>query len=60
MFEEYTDNFQSREDIFPRNTLFRLCFDPIANAMKLMYKRADLFEELQNAFSVDNPQAFFS
>lgn len=60
MFEEYADNFQSREDIFPRNTLFRLCFDPIANAMKLMYKRADLFEELQNAFSVDNPQAFFS
>lgn len=60
MNEQYTDSFQTQLDVFPDNKIFRLTFDPVVNAMRVLCKRQDLFEELQKAFSVDNPQAFFS
>lgn len=60
MFEQYSDSFQTQLDVFPGNKIFRLTFDPVVNALRLSCKRQDLFEELQNAFSIDNPQAFFS
>ena len=60
MNEQYSDSFQTQLDVFPGNKIFRLTFDPVVNAMRVLCKRQDLFEEIQEAFSVDNPQAFFS
>ena len=60
MNEQYSDSFQTQLDVFPDNKVFRICFDSAVNALRLLCKRQDLFEEIQNAFSVDNPQAFFS
>lgn len=60
MFEEFSDSFQTRLEIFPGNKIFRICYDPVVNSLRLLAKRQDLFEEIQKAFSVDNPQAFFS
>ena len=60
MNEKYLDSFQTQLDVFPDNKIFRLTFDPVVNAMRILCKRQDLFEEIQEAFSVDNPQAFFS
>ena len=59
-YEQYSDSFQTQLEVFPDNKIFRICFDPVVNALRLLVKRQDLFEEIQEAFSVDNPQAFFS
>lgn len=58
--EQYSDSFISQLDVFPGNKQFRVCFDPVVSRFRLLCKRQDLFQEVQNAFSVDNPQAFFS
>ena len=59
-YEKYSDSFQTQLEVFPENKIFRICFDPVVNALRILCKRQDLFEELQDAFSADNPQAFFS
>lgn len=59
-YEQYSDSFQTQLEVFPDNKLFRICVDPVVNALRLLCKRQDLFKEIQEAFSVDNPQAFFS
>ncbi len=58
--EQYSDSFSSQLDVFPGNKQFRVCFDPVVNNFRLLCKRQDLFKEVQDAFSIDNPQAFFS
>lgn len=59
-YEKYSDSFQTQLEVFPENKIFRICFDPVVKALRILCKRQDLFEELQDAFSTDNPQAFFS
>lgn len=58
MFEEYSDNL-SELNLFPERKLFRISFDHTVRKFKLICKRADLFLEIQNAFSAPNPAAFF-
>ena len=60
MNEQYTDTFQNQLEVFPEKKIFRISYDSAVNMMRIMCKRPELLEELQKAFSVDNPQAFFS
>lgn len=60
MNEQYTDTFQNQLEAFPDKKIFRVSYDSAVNMMRILCKRSDLLEEIQNAFSVDNPQAFFS
>lgn len=60
MNEKYSDSFQNQLEIFPDKKIFRISYDSAVNSMRILCKRPDLFEEIQKAFSVDNPQAFFS
>ena len=58
MFEEYSDNFQDIE-LFPNGKIFRISYDCTIHKFKLFAARYDDFDEIRNAFSVDNPTAFF-
>lgn len=58
MFEEYTDDL-SNIVLFPDNKLFRISYDNTVRKFKLISKRYELFEEIQNAFSAPNPASFF-
>ena len=58
MFEEYSDNFQDLE-LFPNGKIFRISYDCTIHKFKLFAARYDDFDEIRNAFSVDNPTAFF-
>lgn len=60
MNDQYTDIFQNQLEAFPDKKIFRVSYDSAVNMMRILCKRSDLLEEIQNAFSVDNPQAFFS
>ena len=59
-FEQYTDFFQNQYEAFPDGKLFRLQFDATTHQLRISSRRRDAFEELRNAFSFENPGAFFS
>lgn len=59
-FEQYTDFFQNQYEAFPDGKLFRLQFDATTYQLRISSRRRDAFEELRNAFSFENPGAFFS
>ena len=59
-FEQYTDFFQNQYETFPDGKLFRLQFDATTHQLRISSRRRDSFEELRNAFSFENPGAFFS
>lgn len=60
MYEEYADNFRNSYELFPNNKVFRILVDPTVKCLRLCCKKKELFDEIQLAFSVDNPGAFFS
>ena len=60
MLEEFTDKFQNQYEMFPEGKLFRISFDNVTRQLKISARRKDLFDELRNAFSFDNPAAFFT
>lgn len=60
MLEEFTDTFQNQYEMFPEGKLFRISFDNVTRQLKISARRKDLFDELRNAFSFDNPAAFFT
>ena len=57
---QYKDNFKNCYEAFPDKKLFRLQFDDVTKCLQLTAKRQDLLEEIREAFSVDNPSAFFT
>ena len=57
---QYKDTFRNSYEAFPGNKLFRLQFDDVTMCLQLTSKRQDLLEEIREAFSVDNPGAFFT
>lgn len=59
MNEQYKDNF-SKIEIFPQGKLFRLTYDPDGDMLRILAKQQTLLDELVEAFSVANPQAFYS
>ena len=59
-FSQYKDFFRNSYEAFPSNKLFRLQFDDVTKCLQLTSKRQDLLEEIREAFSVDNPGAFFT
>ena len=60
MYEQYADDFKNYYDNFPDGKLFRISFDPLMKQMKVISLRQDLFNELREAFSVNNDAAFFT
>ena len=58
MFEEYTDDLQAIK-CFPDGKVFRIIFDACVRKFKLLCKRYDTLEEVQDAFSAPNPASFF-
>lgn len=59
MNEQYKDDLQ-KIDVFPPGKLFRITYDPDGNLLRIIAKTQTLLDELVEAFSVDNPNAFFS
>lgn len=58
MFEQYADDIGQYE-LFPNGKAFRIIYDPSVNKMKLLAVKFDLFNEIRDAFSCENPSAFF-
>ena len=59
MNEIYRDDFKKIE-AFPEGKLMRLTYDPDGDMLRITAKTQTLLDELVEAFSVDNPSAFFS
>jgi len=59
MNEIYKDDFKKTE-MFPEGKLFRLTYDPDGDMFRIMAKVQTLLDELVQAFSVNNPNQFFS
>lgn len=59
MNERYKDRL-GKADSFPEGKLFRLGYDPDGNMLVISAKNQALLDELVEAFSVDNPAAFYS
>lgn len=59
MNEQYKDDFKKIE-IFPKGKLFRITYDPDGNMLRVLAKNQTILDELVEAFTVDNPNAFFS
>lgn len=60
MLEEYTDHFENYYDNFPSGKLFRISFDSTVKMMRLLADRQEQFNEIREAFSVDNGASFFA
>lgn len=59
MNEQYKDDFEKIE-VFPNGKLFRLTYDPDGNMLRVIAKNQTILDELVEAFTVDNPAAFYS
>lgn len=59
MNEQYKDDFKKIE-AFPQGKLMRLTYDPDGDMLRIQAKNQTLLDELVEAFSCDNPSAFFS
>ena len=59
-YSKYKDSFKTYYEQFPGKKLFRLQVDDVTKSLRITSSREDLFLELQKAFSVDNPGAFYS
>jgi len=59
MRDLYKDDLQKME-VFPSGKLFRLTYDQDCDMLRMLAKNQTLLDELVEAFSVDNPSAFFS
>lgn len=59
-YSKYKDTFKNYYEQFPGKKLFRLQVDDVTRSLRITSSREDLFLELQKAFSVDNPGAFYS
>lgn len=59
MNEQYRDDFKKIED-FPRGKLFRLTYDSDGDMLRVIAKNQTILDELVEAFTVDNPAAFYS
>lgn len=58
MLEEYSDNLAEFE-IFPSGKIFRISFDSTVGKMKILAKDHSVFQQLRDAFSAENTNAFF-
>ena len=59
MYEEYADNLDSM-NVFPEGKTFRISYDSTVNNMRITSKSQEAFDEIREAFSVENKAAFFS
>ena len=59
MNELYRDNFK-KVQVFPDGKLFRLTYDPDGDMLRVMAKAQTMLDELVEAFSTENPSAFYS
>ena len=62
MLEQYSETNLVRADwsnLFPDGKTFRILFDGDAGELRLLCKYPDDFNEIVDAFSADNPSAFF-
>jgi hypothetical protein len=57
--EQYRDDF-GKIETFPRGKLFRITYDPDGDMLRVMAKNQTLLDELVEAFSVENPTAFYT
>lgn len=59
MNEQYRDDFKKIE-AFPHGKLFRLTYDSDGDMLRVIAKNQTILDELVEAFTVDNPAAFYS
>ena len=59
MNEQYIDDFKKIE-AFPHGKLFRLTYDSDGDMLRIIAKNQTILDELVEAFTVDNPAAFYS
>lgn len=59
MNEQYRDDFKKIET-FPHGRLFRLTYDSDGDMLRVIAKNQTILDELVEAFTVDNPTAFYS
>lgn len=59
MNEQYIDDFKKIE-AFPHGKLFRLTYDSDGDMLRIIAKNQTILDELVEAFTVDNPSAFYS
>ena len=59
MNEQYIDDFKKIE-AFPYGKLFRLTYDSDGDMLRIIAKNQTILDELVEAFTVDNPAAFYS
>lgn len=59
MNEQYRDDFKKIET-FPYGKLFRLTYDSDGDMLRVIAKNQTILDELVEAFTVDNPTAFYS
>ena len=60
MNEQYADHYSSIYEAVPEGKVFRIVFDSVTQQMKVLAKDCRALEELREAFSAENEQAFFS
>ena len=58
MLEQYSDNL-NEINVYPPGKLFRLLFDASVGKLRIISKSHDAYDDLHEAFSVDNPNQFF-
>lgn len=58
MLEQYSDNI-SEIEVYPVGKIFRLLFDSSVGKLRIIARSYDAFEQLHEAFSVDNPAQFY-
>ena len=57
--DQYFDDLDKIE-VFPQGKVFRVLYDGVMRCLRVVARTRDAFEELRNAFSVENKSAFFS
>lgn len=56
----YADHFNDVYDALPNGKAFRIVYDPVTRQLKIIAKSSSMLEELRDAFSADNPNAFIA
>ena len=59
MNEQYIDDLKKREAV-PHGKLCRLTYDSDGDMLRIIAKNQTILDELVEAFTVDNPAAFYS
>ena len=58
--ELYADHFNDLYEALPNGKAFRITYDPVTRQLKMIAKSSSILEEIRNAFSADNPNAFIA